>query len=283
MNLAQLLRSSNGIVHRAAARDAGIPDSDVRRAVAAGHVRVIRRTWICGSGADADLVAAAEAGGRLGCLSLARRRGWWVPEDADTRRHISMLPHARRGTFGESDVVHWSRPVVAPAAASLEESVEDALAHIVACVRSPESARVLWESAVRVERLSPDALRRVGWTTRAARDMAERLVGLSDSGLETIFVARIGHLGVSIRQQIHLAGQPVDVLIGDRLVVQIDGYGPHSSSAQRSRDIAHDAELRLRGYTVIRISYAQVLHQWPAVERRIARAVAAGLHRASAR
>ena len=84
--------------------------------------------------------------------------------------------------------------------------------------------------------------------------------------------------GVRVRQQVVLAGRPVDVLVGDRLVLQIDGYEHHSSSAQRAKDIAHDAELRLRGYTVFRLSYSQVVHDWPAVERRIKRALAAGLH-----
>ena len=87
--------------------------------------------------------------------------------------------------------------------------------------------------------------------------------------------------GLPIRQQIHLAGRPVDVLIGERLVVQIDGYAFHSSSAQRTRDVAHDAELRLRGYEVLRFTYAQVIHDWPSVERAISRAIAAGAHRAA--
>jgi very-short-patch-repair endonuclease len=83
---------------------------------------------------------------------------------------------------------------------------------------------------------------------------------------------------VRVRQQVVLAGRPVDMLVGDRLVLQIDGYEHHSSSAQRAKDIAHDAELRLRGYTVLRFSYGQIVHDWVAVERRITRALAAGLH-----
>lgn len=86
-------------------------------------------------------------------------------------------------------------------------------------------------------------------------------------------------MGLPIRQQTVLAGRPVDFLIGDRLVVQVDGHAYHSSAADRGRDAAHDAELRLRGYHVLRFTYSQVLHDWPAVERSIARAVAAGLHR----
>ena len=105
--------------------------------------------------------------------------------------------------------------------------------------------------------------------------------GLSDSGLETIFVYRLSGWGLPIRQQIVLAGARVDILIGERLVVQIDGYAFHSSSAQRSRDVAHDAELQLRGYTVLRFTYAQVIYGWPGVERAITRALAAGAHLAA--
>ena len=78
--------------------------------------------------------------------------------------------------------------------------------------------------------------------------------------------------------------EPALVLaVGDQdvppLVVQVDGHAYHSSAADRGRDAVHDAELRLRGYHVLRFTYSQVLHDWPAVERSIARAVAAGLHR----
>jgi len=104
---------------------------------------------------------------------------------------------------------------------------------------------------------------------------------LADSGLETIFISRVRRRGVSIRQQIVIAGHAVDALIGERLVVQIDGYMFHSSAADRGRDVAHDAELVARGYTVLRFTYAQLIHDWPSVDRSIGRALAAGLHRAA--
>ena len=79
--------------------------------------------------------------------------------------------------------------------------------------------------------------------------------------------------------QIWIAGHRVDTLIGDRLVVQIDGA--HHVGAQRSEDIRHDAELRLMGYTVIRVSYTQIMFEWHMVQDLIMRAVAQGLHLAS--
>lgn len=141
-----------------------------------------------------------------------------------------------------------------------------------------EDALGAWESASKVEHLDPAALRLVQWRSVRARDIAEAVGGLSDSGLETILVTRLRAVGLPVRKQVVIAGRPVDGLIGERLVVQADGWEFHSSPAQRRRDVAHDAELRLRGFTVLRFSSDQIMHDWPAVERTILRAVAAGLH-----
>ncbi len=145
-------------------------------------------------------------------------------------------------------------------------TVEDALAHVAGCVPH-DAALAVWESAVRVEGLAPEALRRIPWTSRAARELAGEVVGLSDSGLETLVVLPLRRWGVPVVQQARIAGR--------------FGFAHHSSSAQRTKDIAHDAELALRGYTVMRLSYAQIVHDWPAVERSIRRALAARLHLAS--
>ncbi len=267
-------------MHRAAAKQAGWTDAHVVKVKRSGAVQIIRRTWVATADAGADALAAAWAGGRIACVSLARERGWWMPESADQRRHVSLKPHARAGVIAREDVIHWSRPVAPASAHSLRESVEDALAHIAVCLAA-EHARVVWESAVRIERLSPEALRNVRWTTRAAAELARAVSGLSDSGLESLFLVRLAPWGLRIAQQVVLAGRPVDFLIGELLVVQVDGHAHHSSAADRGRDVAHDAELRLRGFTVLRFTYAQVVHDWPAVERTIARAVAAGLDRRS--
>lgn len=78
--------------------------------------------------------------------------------------------------------------------------------------------------------------------------------------------------------QVWIAGHLADFLIGDRLVLQIDGG--HHVGAQRSSDTHHDAELMLLGYHVIRVTYAQVIHRWQEVLDLILRAVGQGLHRA---
>lgn len=201
-----------------------------------------------------------------------------MPEGVGSDLHLHLHPGSA-GTGLEDDwtgTTHWTKPLVS-AAPSLLGTTEDALLHIAQCL-DRDTALVLWESASRVERIAPQTLRAVDWRSARARELAEAVTGLSDSGLETLAWIPLRRRGLRVRQQIVLAGRPVDGLVGDLLVVQIDGYEFHSSSAQRAKDIAHDAELRLRGYTVLRFSYAQVVHDWPFVERTIRTAVAAGLH-----
>ena len=278
VSVEEWLQARDGIAHRQDVLRAGYSAGALRAAVRSGAVSMIRRAWAALPSAPADLLTAARAGGRVSCVSLARRRGWWMPIGVDPHLHLHLLPgSAPAGLPPEwPGALHWTAPI-APPGRGLIATVEDALRQIATCVPF-DAALVLWESAARKEALSADALRRVLWKSRAARDLAEHVDGLSDSGLETLVVAPLRRWGLRVRQQIVLAGQPVDALVGDLLVLQIDGFEHHSSSAQRSRDIAHDAELRLRGYTVLRFSYAQVVHDWPAVQTRIRRALAAGLH-----
>lgn len=281
-DLTTWLRVVDGIAHRDDLLRAGFSVALLRAFVRAGHARLIRRAWIALPDADSRLLTAARAGGRVTCTTLARRRRWWIPESVADGIHLHLHPRAGSARLGADwdGVLHWAKPMMPMGGHSLIGGVEDALAHIAVCQRF-DDALVLWESAARTEKLAATYLRSLSWTTAAARALADRVTGLSDSGLETIVVEPLRRWGLRVRQQVVLAGRPVDALIGDLLVLQLDGYAFHSSSAQRTSDIAHDAGLRLRGYTVLRFSYAQVVHDWPTVERTIRRAVAAGLHRAT--
>ena len=70
----------------------------------------------------------------------------------------------------------------------------------------------------------------------------------------------------------------VDLLIGDRLVIELDGRAFHSGE-DFERDRRQDLELALRGYVVIRLSYRMVVHDWDATHRAVVEVVARGLHR----
>lgn len=280
MTLRDWLHARGGIAHRADAEAQGYSPWHVRAQIRAGHVRRIRAQWVALDDAPSDLVAAATASARLTCISLARHRNWWIPPTAVAELHLQVPPNAH-GAHAASSVRHWNAPLVDRGPRALTASVEDALVHLAACL-TLEDALTVWESAVRMESLDLESLRAVRWPNATCRALAGAVQGTSDSGIETIFVVRLSSWGVPMRQQVRIGGHRVDVVIGSHLVIQIDGHAHHSSPAERRRDVMHDAELRLRGYTVIRFTYRHIMHDWPYVERTIGAAIARGLHLAPA-
>lgn len=245
----------------------------IAHAVDLGLVSRVRRGWIAVPGADSDLVAAARYGVVVSCVTAAARLGLWVT-------HTPETPHAAypgRGRVAQSAaVVHWQRPIVPRHPDVLEDPVENVLMTVASCLPF-EEARAIWESALNKGLVDLATLKRMPWTG-AARRLVDEATPWADSGLETIFVVRLRWLRLPIRVQVWIAEHRVDVLIGDRLVVQIDGG--HHVDARRTSDIRHDAELLLLGYHVIRVGYEQIVHRWPEVQDRILHAVAQGLHRA---
>ncbi|MGX5697537.1 hypothetical protein ACWKWP_15160 [Agromyces soli] len=273
MDLTQWLRAEHGIGHASDAARLGASRTEVDRAVKAGRVRRVRRSWLALADVESPLIAAAEAGGRLTCASAARHLGLWTFDDA--RLHISVPKHA--GRADASAVRHWSTGPVVPHRFELVEPIENILAHAATCL-SPEGALVIWESAIRKRLTRIEILQRLPFRSARARELLAGCSMLSDSGIETVPVARLARIGVAVRQQEELLGHRVDGLIGDRLVYQIDGYAFHQDAAQRRRDIAHDRQLTLSGYIVLRYDYAQILFDWPSVEREIRLLVAQGAH-----
>lgn len=246
----------------------------ITEAVRAGWLIRVRRDWVALPSADAELVAAAHRGVVLSCVTLARRKGLWVLDE--DRPHVAAAPHAAVPKATQA-TVHWSAPVVPRHPEVLEDHLENALALVAVC-QPHEAARAIWESALRKGLIDAPSLARLPFSGRARRVLADVVI-TSDSGLETLFLTRLRWLRLRILAQVWIEGHPVDFLIGDRLVVQIDGG--HHVGVQRTKDIEHDARLMLLGYHVIRIGYVQIVHDWASVHDLIVRAVGQGLHLAT--
>ncbi|MFT4210768.1 MAG: type IV toxin-antitoxin system AbiEi family antitoxin domain-containing protein [Microbacterium sp.] len=243
----------------------------IATAVDAGALRRVRKGWVALPDADPFLVAAARAGVVLTCVTQAQRRGLWVLHDGEP--HLGASPHAGGVCPGKGHV-HWALPPVARHPDRLEDPIENVLALVAAC-QPYERARAIWESALRRGDVDLAAMRRLPLGP-VARELCDDVTPWSDSGLETIVVTRLRWLRLPIVPQAWILGHRVDFLIGKRLVLQIDGG--HHVGAQRASDIAHDATLALHGYHTIRVTYAQVIDDWPFVQDLIMRAIAQGLH-----
>lgn len=267
------LSRRGGVVRTRALIAAGWSRGRIDRAVHSAAIVRVRSGWVCLPDADPQLVDAARAGVVLSCVTQARRLGLWVLGE-EGGMHVAAAPHAGRvgGGIGR---VHWSKPVVPRHPDMLTDTVENVLALAASC-QPFETALTIWESALSKGFVDRQVLGRLTLTP-AARRVLEEAQPFADSGLETLAIPRLRWLRLPLRRQVWIAGHRVDLLIGERLVLQIDGG--HHVGAQRESDIDHDARLMLMGYHVIRVGYWQVVDRWPEVQDVIMRAVAQGLHR----
>lgn len=254
----------------------GVKGHLIQRAVSDGTLIRVRRRWVAARDADPYLVAAARTGTILTCITQARRRGLWVSNESNSV-HLAARRHAGRIVIAANSTVHWHRPLVPRHPDLLEDPIENVLAVVAEC-QPHEPALAIWESALRKGLIDRQALLRMELPCRA-RELLAVASPFSDSGLETFIPGRLSWLGLRIVPQAWIAGHKVDFLIGDRLVLQIDGA--HHVGLQRTQDIEHDAQLMLLGYHVIRVGYDQIMNDWVSVQDVIMRAIAQDLHRAA--
>src|SRR5690606_24284588 len=131
------------------------------------------------------------------------------------------------------------------------------------------------DSAVRQGRLSPTELRDAGVPAR----LCELIDPSSESGGEPMLRLRLRALRLAFRSQVPVPGVGrVDFLVGDRLVIEVDGYAHHGDREAFERDRRRDARLVELGYIVIRVSYRQLAEEWADVERSILAVVRSGRH-----
>jgi very-short-patch-repair endonuclease len=272
--LVAFILGAGGLSRTSALMDAGFPRTAIGRAVGSGRLIAPRRGWVAVPDADPYLIAAARAGVVLTCITRAARLGLWVL--AEDRPHVAARSTASRIELPRAKV-HWSRPAAPRPPDALEDGILNTLLVVAGC-QPYEAALAVWESALNAALVQKEELSRLPLKP-AARRLLTEASPFSDSGLETFIVPRLAWMRLPIRAQIWIHGHRVDFLIGDRLVLQIDGG--HHVGRQRTEDLAHDAALMLLGYHVVRVTYPQVIDRWHEVQDLIMRAVAQGLHRAA--
>lgn len=276
MLLEDWLLRHDGAAHTSEIYAAGFSRHRVSMTIEDGRAHRIRRSWIALTDCDEAITAALHVGGRLTCVSAARRLGLWIPDDVSV--HVAVRPEA--GRISRPGLrLHWSSGPAPVRRHATVDPLINVLHHTARCLE-PAKALAVWESALHEKLIDIDVLTRIAWRGDRVNRIAGTASPLSDSGLETEFVVLMRTIGIPMRQQVLIDGHRVDGLIGERLVVQLDGFAHHADAAARRRDIEADARLRLRGYTVLRFDYVQVFFQPELVSDVVRAAIAQGLHRA---
>ena len=101
----------------------------------------------------------------------------------------------------------------------------------------------------------------------ANSDLVDKCDGRAQSGLETLTRLRLRALRIKLDVQVWIDSVGfVDLLVGDRLVIETDGHRFHQDfHADRERDLT----LKNLGYDVVRLTAQHVLDDWDATVEKI--------------
>lgn len=253
---------------------AGLGRRDIECAHAAGHLVRVRRGLYADPGMPHPMRRALTIGGRLACASAAELLGLRVlhaPQHLHVARPRNFAGAAAQPT---SQVrLHWTDAPGSSARRGIV-SVEECLGQMLRCMPALDVLCAFDSALESVPGFGGPPLldaagleRVVANASAASRAIIERSSSLSQAVAETVARVRFADIGILARPQVRLAGKfRGDLLIGERLVFEADGEGPHTVPGAFDRDRARAGHLKAIGYTHISYSHHQILNDWPTIE-----------------
>lgn len=248
--------------------------------VDSGRLIRLRRGWYALPGADPAIQQSVRTGGTLTAVSAAKRAGLWVIDDG--RLHVAVGRSISDAKSSRDRAVvcvhHGTAKAVLPksghplpiAVALMHLAMCQPFDHAIAAIDSALNKRMV----TRGELISAFA---------AAPARCRRAVEWCDpnaqSGTESMVRVRLRSRGLRVRTQVLIDRVGfVDLLVGDRLVIECDSREFHAKADSYAVDRARDLELLRHGYRVIRLTYGQIVYRWSEVEPTILDIVRSGQH-----
>jgi very-short-patch-repair endonuclease len=253
----------------------GITPRALRRSVAAGEVIRARQGVYLSPDLPVPIRVAVRHGGVLACASVARLHGLWVLP-IDELVHVALPPNGHSRPHDGCDCVqHWNALPVSPT----EVTLVDALVQIRGCLGDDAFFASL-ESGLHLGLVTPARRRELrNRITESARWLVDLARTDAESGLESLLRVRLHPLGISVKTQVDVAGVGrVDFVLGDRLILEVDGRNGHDDDEGRHKDLLRDAVAASHGFDTLRFDYAMVVHEWEVVEQAILGKLVRGLH-----
>ena len=222
-------------------------------------------------------------GGRVAGSTAAPLHHLWTPPDAPFTIEVSR---SAKVTAPADMTVIWRRE-----SRPLSESLG------VAPLKDTIRQLATTQPAPFVVAILDSALRTTGITTFEVAELALSVPakyrwpfsfadGRPDSGSESVARSLLFLDGIVAMPQVRVPLTDLDrldLLIGDRLVVECDSEAHHGSPEQRVRDLRRDAALAVLGFIVLRFDYRQVLYEPDALLAAVRGYVSRGLHLDSGR
>ncbi|GAA1819697.1 DUF559 domain-containing protein [Agromyces neolithicus] len=242
-----------------------------------------------------DAKRALRVGGRVACASAAALLGLRVLNPSlvlhvEVGEHGSRFRRARDGkgrifptTSRDHLEFHWSR--AGSPQGALPDIVE-VVAQAIDCL-PPLDALCILDSAredlpwldVPPKLADAEFARLLDRLSQRGRDIASRSSTLSQAVGETVARERFREAGIVAEPQAALpGGYFADLLIGDRLIFECEGYSAHGGDKAFENDRARMAFLRACGYIVLNFSHKQVVDDWDSVLSTVQLVMRRGLH-----
>jgi very-short-patch-repair endonuclease len=145
-----------------------------------------------------------------------------------------------------------------------------ALRTAAGCVSDEELVAII-DSILQTKRVSEEDVRAaLAGHPAKVRGLLDRVDGRAESGSESLARYRLVRLRLNVRPQVRITGVGrVDLMVGERLVIEVDSRAHHTGEVAYESDRRRDRLLVERDYVVIRVSYHQVLNEWADIERSI--------------
>ncbi|GAB11659.1 hypothetical protein GOARA_082_00470 [Gordonia araii NBRC 100433] len=247
-----------GVYTRKQLLRSGETNRSIRLAVQHGDLRRLRHGWYANDGARTDVVEAVIRGGAMSCVSALDHHGLWVAPGYGSL-HVRGSKHLQRHDF--------CHPAGGPYPVDTAvDSAELALACATRCM-SDEDWIAAADSYLNQRGKSVDELRAILGETVSPpnRRLLDRCDGRAQSGTESIARVRLRslHYDVVVQPQIRGVGR-VDLRIG-RLLIECDSKLHHTSLRNYRNDRRRDRTALVNGWLTMRLTYDDILYDWPAV------------------
>lgn len=291
LSIRQLLDAHGGAIATHELHLAGFGRAGIRTLIAQRRLLRVRQGWYIDPATASEMADAFRVGGSVGCVSGLASLGCWKPPGSDV--HVSVAAGSsrlrsprdsrRRLDDGPTEPVrvHWHAHPLSTEG-RLRTALPDMLREAISC-QPVEFVIAIADSALARQDLRAPLLGLGDWL-RIAEEFPRLLPQLrmvdagSGGGTESITRFRCWRdHRLAMRSQVWVPGVGwVDFLLGDRLVVEVDGAAYHTDPERFEADRRRDAVLSALGYRVLRFSYRQVMDRWDEVERAILAALARG-------
>jgi len=262
-----VVTSLGGIARVRDVRMRGVSKDAIQRAITVRRTLTRPRYGIVAvPGLPDPIRRAAAAGGALAAMSAAQYYGLWAP--TGHRMHVSIRADAVRQPDSRVQLVRDGEQLGQDE--RFVVSLETCIRQCIQRLPFDEAVAVLDSAlhldadgvgtAVDLQHLRHGLRRRF----HAVLDAAD---ARSESGAETLTRVRLGLIGIAARPQVWVTrGIRVDLVIHDRLVVEIGSKEFHADPQQYEKDHDRAATLRALGCDVLEFTTNQVIEDWPFIE-----------------